>query len=127
MDREFISGQFLWTGIDYLGEAYGWPIHGSGAGVLDLAGYPKANYFFRKSLWTEKPMIHIVTARAEEKNENYKMLRLWNYFKGDMIEVRIFTNEPCVELFLNDRSLGIKEKENETGFVTYIVPFEAEN
>ena len=41
-DNDYISGQFLWTGIDYLGEAHGWPIHGSSAGLLTLAGFPKA-------------------------------------------------------------------------------------
>jgi beta-galactosidase/beta-glucuronidase len=48
-DQEFISAQFLWTGIDYLGEAHGWPIHGSGAGVLSTAGFPKVSYYRRKS------------------------------------------------------------------------------
>lgn len=124
LDREFISGQFLWTGIDYLGEAYGWPIHGSGAGVLDLAGYPKSNYFFRKSLWNDKPMIYMVTARTESKRENNKVFRLWNYFEDDMIEVQIYTNQPCVELFLNNNSLGIKDKNIETGYISCEIPFQ---
>ena len=44
-DNAYISGQFLWTGIDYLGEAHGWPIHGSGAGLLTLAGFEKVTFF----------------------------------------------------------------------------------
>ncbi len=40
-DQEYISGQFLWTGIDYLGETAGWPVHGSQAGLLTLGGFPK--------------------------------------------------------------------------------------
>ncbi len=48
-DNDYISGQFLWTGIDYLGEARGWPVHGSDAGLLTLAGFEKPGYFRRQS------------------------------------------------------------------------------
>lgn len=58
-DNAFISGQFLWTGIDFLGEANAWPNRGSGAGLLDLAGFPKPAYYFRQSLWAEKPMVYL--------------------------------------------------------------------
>ena len=51
-DNEYISGQFLWTGIDYLGEARGWPARGSRSGLLDTAGYEKPQYYARKTLWT---------------------------------------------------------------------------
>jgi len=52
-DNDYISGQFLWTGIDYLGEARGWPVRGSGAGILDTAGYEKPDrYYDRKTWWT---------------------------------------------------------------------------
>lgn len=50
-DNPYICGQFLWTGIDYLGEAKGWPIHGSSAGLLTTAGFPKPEYDRRKALW----------------------------------------------------------------------------
>ncbi len=63
-DNNFISGQFLWTGIDYLGEAGAWPSHGSGAGLLTLAGLPKTQYYFRQSLWSDKPMVYLSTAPA---------------------------------------------------------------
>lgn len=59
--NDFISAQFLWTGIDYLGEAGAFPIHGSGAGLLNLAGFPKNQYWFRKSLWSDEPMVHLST------------------------------------------------------------------
>jgi hypothetical protein len=63
-DNDFISGQFLWTGIDYLGEAGAWPAHGSGAGLLTLAGFPKTQYYFRQSLWADKPMVYLFTGTA---------------------------------------------------------------
>lgn len=52
-DNPYICGQFLWTGIDYLGEAKGWPVHGSSAGLLTTAGFPKPEYNRRKALWKE--------------------------------------------------------------------------
>lgn len=52
-DNPYICGQFLWTGIDYLGEAKGWPVHGSPAGLLTTAGFPKPEYERRKALWLE--------------------------------------------------------------------------
>ena len=51
VDHDYICGQFLWTGIDYLGEAHGWPVHGSPAGLLTTAGLPKPEYHRRKRLW----------------------------------------------------------------------------
>lgn len=58
---DFIAGQFLWTGIDYLGEAHGWPIHGSGAGVLTVAGFEKHTWHLRRSWWSDEPVAHLVT------------------------------------------------------------------
>lgn len=59
MQNNFIAGQFLWTGIDYLGEAGVWPNRGSGAGNLDLAGFKKPRFYQRQALWTDKPMVYI--------------------------------------------------------------------
>lgn len=50
-EHSYICGQFLWTGIDYLGEAHGWPVHGSPAGLLTTAGFPKPEFDRRKKLW----------------------------------------------------------------------------
>jgi beta-galactosidase/beta-glucuronidase len=59
MQNNFVAGQFLWTGIDYLGEAGAWPNRGSGAGNLDLAGFKKPRFYQRQALWTDKPMVYI--------------------------------------------------------------------
>ena len=60
-DNAYISGQFLWTGIDYLGEAHGWPIHGSSAGLMDLAGFEKPGFYRRKAFWSTEPFACILT------------------------------------------------------------------
>lgn len=51
LDHPYICGQFLWTGVDYLGEARGWPVYGSPAGILTTAGFPKPDYERRKAMW----------------------------------------------------------------------------
>lgn len=53
-EHPYICGQFLWTGIDYLGEAHGWPVHGSPAGLITTAGFPKPEFDRRKKLWREE-------------------------------------------------------------------------
>ncbi len=125
-DKPYISGQFLWTGIDYLGEAFGWPVHGSGAGLLTLAGFEKPGYYRRQSFWSDGPMLHLTTAPAsEEKKEFTPVSECWNYPEGTEVLVKCYTNLPCAEFFLNDRSLSIHEKEADSDCIRLIVPFEA--
>jgi beta-galactosidase len=110
----YIAGQFLWTGIDYLGESHQWPSHGNGAGVLNLAGFPKAEYYFRQSLWAEIPMIYIgTTTIPDTSKKGYDRSARqanpdWNYQNGEKVRVSCFTNCSEAELFLNGRSLGKK-------------------
>ncbi len=132
-DQEYISGQFLWTGIDFLGEAAGWPVHGSGAGLLTLAGFPKSSYYRRQSFWTDTPLLYLVTARAEpEKNGNLTetkddwkpMYRSWNYITGELIEVRCYTNLSAATLYLNGNNLGKKTFNEDSGCIAWFVPYE---
>ena len=58
-DNDYVAGQFLWTGIDYLGEANRWPNRGSSAGLLDVCGFKKPGAWFRQSLWSDKPMVYL--------------------------------------------------------------------
>jgi beta-galactosidase len=112
--NDYIAGQYLWTGIDYLGEARSWPSRSNGAGLLDLAGFPKPGYYFRQSLWSDKPMIYIGTADSQDSTKSIvERLRIqanpnWNYKSGDKIRVNCYTNCKEAELFLNGRSLGKK-------------------
>jgi beta-galactosidase len=92
---DYIIGDFMWTGIDYLGEAF-WPTRSSSSGVIDLCGFPKDGYYFYKSQWTNEPMVHL--------------LPHWNWagHEGQIISVIAYTNCDTVELFLNGRSFGAK-------------------
>ncbi len=95
---DFLSGMFIWTGFDYLGEPtpYGWPSRSSYFGIVDLAGFPKDAYYMYQSEWTDKPVLHLFPH--------------WNWKKGDTVDVWVYTNCEEVELFLNGQSLGSKRK-----------------
>jgi len=126
--NDFISGQFLWTGIDFLGETQGWPCHGSEAGLLDIAGFEKPNFYFRQSLWSDKPMVKLFTSSKEDRFESFDynkdLTLLWNYPEGKMVQVVCFTNCNETELFINEKSYGRKKiQDYPDGYITWIVPF----
>jgi beta-galactosidase len=96
--NDYFSGNFMWTGIDYLGEST-WPFKGFGSGVLDITGVPKDGYYLYQSLWTDQPVLHLFPH--------------WNWpgRVGQTIPVLAYSNCNIVELFLNGRSLGEKRLE----------------
>jgi beta-galactosidase len=106
-DNEYISGQYLWTGIDYLGEARSWPMRSNTAGLIDLAGFKKPQFYFRQSLWADKPMVYIGHCAINNRRRN--ITASWNYKEGDSVRISCYTNCGAAELFLNGRSLGRKQ------------------
>jgi len=96
--HDYVIGDFLWTGIDYLGESH-WPSKNATSGALDTCGFPKDSYFFYQSVWTAKPMLHIFPH--------------WNWpgREGQIIPVLAYTSCDSVELFLNGKSFGVKARE----------------
>ncbi len=116
-ENDYMSAQFIWTGIDFLGEAKGWPVRVSQAGFLDLAGFKKPKYFYRQSLWSMKSMVYL-SARIKDDPSNNDYHRLhngdvhWNWMPGEKLEVICYTNCEETELTLNGKSLGIKKLED---------------
>jgi beta-galactosidase len=96
--RPFVAGAFVWTGFDYCGEPtpFGWPAINSEFGILDTCGFPKDNFYYYQSCWTDKPMVHL--------------LPHWNWqgMEGKPISVWCYSNCDEVELSLNGISLGRK-------------------
>jgi len=94
--RPWLAGGFVWTGFDHRGEPipYKWPCTLSHFGIMDLCGFPKDNYYYYKSWWTNEPVLHLFPHWT------------WPGREGEEIDVRCFTNHDEVELFLNNKSLG---------------------
>jgi beta-galactosidase len=109
-DLTYANGQFLWTGIDFIGEASRWPIRGSMAGLLDECGFKKPQYYFRQSLWSDKPMVYLIPARGAGRRfgPGATGSREWRGNPGERVAVLCYTNCEQVELLLNGRSLGEK-------------------
>lgn len=107
----FLSGMFIWQGIDYLGEPtpYEWPARSSYFGVVDLAGFPKDPYYLYQSVWTTQPMLHVFPH--------------WTWATGDTIDVWAYTNGDEVELFLNGASLGSKHKAGDVSHLMWRVAY----
>ncbi len=109
-DHDFIAAQFLWTGVDFLGECKGWPVRISQAGMLNLAGYEKPLFYQRKALWTEEPFVRIAVGDGDSERHG-----VWNeHFRwtGEPEQTKIvscYTNAKAAELFLNGVSLGKKQ------------------
>lgn len=109
--HDYLSGQFIWTGFDYLGEPtpYWWPSRSSYFGIIDLAGFPKDVYYMYQSEWTKKDVLHIFPH--------------WNWTEGQVVDIWAYSNADEVELFLNGESLGIKKKQGDDLHLMWKVPF----
>jgi beta-galactosidase len=103
---KYVSGEFVWTGFDYLGEPEPFmkESRSSYFGIVDLTGIPKDRYYLYRSRWApDKTTVHI--------------LPHWNWPDriGQNVPVYIYTNGDTAELFLNGRSQGKKSKAKEAG------------
>ncbi len=112
-DNSFISGQFVWTGFDYIGEPtpYGWPARSSYFGIVDLAGFPKDAYYLYQSEWSDKPVLHLFPH--------------WNWTPGQIIDMWCYYSQGDeVELFINGRSQGVRSKTSDCLHAVWRVVFE---
>jgi hypothetical protein len=133
-NKDFIFGQFLWTGIDYLGESGRWPSRGFYSGLLDFGGFIKPRGYFRQSLWSDKPMSYLGTypinegSNSRERAPSMDAWPIWNYGLGQSIRVVCYTNAAQAELLLNGKVAGEKKPyDKKTGIIYWDIPFEAGN
>lgn len=127
-DNAYIFGQFLWTGIDYLGESGRWPSRGFYSGLLDLGGFIKPRGYFRQSLWSSSPMVYIGTypLKNDRKQLSMDAWPRWNYEIGDTIRVVCYTNCSQAQLFLNGRAITeVKDYDEASGIIFWDVPYRA--
>ncbi len=117
--NDFISGQFLWTGIDYLGEAQGWPVRVAQAGLIDTAGFEKPRFALRKALWTKALCASLAVGK---KDALWAANMLWTGDPGETKHVLVFTNGESAVLALNGRTIGTA-KVDETCIAAFDVPY----
>ncbi|MDN5316117.1 MAG: beta-galactosidase [Thermoanaerobacterium sp.] len=103
-DTPFSLGQFIWTGFDYIGEPTPYHTKNSYFGQIDTATFKKDSYYIYQAAWTDyktKPMVHIFP--------------YWDFNKGQLIDVRVCSNAPKIELQLNGNTIGTYEIDHEHG------------
>lgn len=130
-DRDFIFGQFIWTGTDYLGESGRWPSRGLYTGLLDFGSFPKPRAHFRTSLWCDSPVTYIGTypIRTDSRYSDRTFLSpdawdIWNYDEGQIIRVVCYTNAPQAHLLLDGEQVGeMKPYDDKTGIIFWDIPF----
>lgn len=148
IERPFVSGLFLWTGINYLGESHNqWPTTTTNSGLLDTAGFKKPGYFLFQSLWTKTPLTKIYTHRAKDTHLKidkasysayegdphqweqklwswHEVKQHWNYDENEWIIIEVISNCPSVELWVNDISYGVRHLDKQSDrMLRWAVPF----
>lgn len=106
-DNEFMIGQFLWVGFDYLGEAL-WPQIAFAEGLFDKAGGIKRHGLLRRTLWNDEPAVHVIR-RADNAGRG-DWVHDWSPMDPITYEeahIEIFSNAEEIELFVNNESQGV--------------------
>lgn len=98
-DYNWVTGEFVWTGFDYLGEPTPydkyWPSRSSYFGIVDLAGLPKDRFYLYRSHWNKNEhTIHLLPHWT------------WKGREGQVTPVYCYTDYPSAELFVNGKSQG---------------------
>lgn len=116
-DRAYSAGQFIWSGFDYIGEPTPYKNRNSYLGQIDTAGFMKDPAYLYKAAWTDykiNPFVHIVP-------------EYWDFNEGQMIDVRVVSNAPAVQLFVNGKGLEtvlLDQKHGDKFSADYIIPYE---
>ncbi len=136
-DNPPYAGQFLWTGIDYLGESPGWPMVSENFGILDRTATPRPRAFQRLSWWGTRPTVfaarRVAHTPAPPTDPGYGLDRhpqvvFPDWTPRDLApheeNVEVYSNAEQVELFLNGRSLGSKARPSDDAPRNWQVPFQ---
>lgn len=146
----YVIGDFVWTAIDYLGEAglahtqylsegerdpqfMGWPWYNGWCGDIDLCGDKKPQSYYRDVLWRQRPIalaVHAPIPAGKREVVNAwgwpDELQSWNWpgLEGQTLTVNVYSRAPRVKLYLNDRLIGERETDKENYTATFEVPYE---
>jgi beta-galactosidase len=118
--HEWVVGQFLWAGFDYLGESQVWPVKGYVCGLLDTCGFLKPDAFFHKSVWSKEPLVRLAvvldglgSGEAASPWGAPRMALHWNFegHERELLRLETQTNCESVELRVNGVSHGVRRAE----------------
>ncbi|MFI3236724.1 MAG: glycoside hydrolase family 2 TIM barrel-domain containing protein [Lachnospiraceae bacterium] len=154
LDRDFVAGIFLWTGIDYMGEVGRperkdkWPTKANQPGLLDCGGFVKPSGHMFRTFWQDQPHIYIATQTLEASLYDLKdgvlcdkestapwFKRTWrwhavnehyNYADGDQVVVEVYSNCESLTLYVNDEAVStLKLADFEDRIYKWCIPFTA--
>lgn len=146
----YLIGDFVWTVLDYLGEAglahtlelapgehspqfMGWPWYNAWCGDIDFCGDKKPQSYYRDVLWRQRDISlavqpPVTTGKREDVNfwgwKNELLSWNWQGFEGQTMNVNVYSRAPKVKLYLNGRLIGEKETTPDTYTATFEVPYE---
>jgi beta-galactosidase len=137
-DNAPYAGQFIWSGIDYLGESRSWPAIASSSGLLDRTGTPRASAYEHRSWWSDQPMVYVTRRTAPQPltptDPGYEpdprrvqvLFSDWTprNLSAHQENVEIYSNCDEVELFLNGKSLGAKPLPRDAAPRSWMITFE---
>ncbi|MDR0301616.1 MAG: DUF4982 domain-containing protein [Treponema sp.] len=136
LENDNVLGQFIWAGIDYLGES-SWPAKGWTGSILDICGFMKPNAFFRKSIWTDEPLVYLAFYDQSRKPD-YSRGR-WSFpemashlnfdhFHRRTVKTAVFTNCDEAELWINGKKMGRRARSDfENGIIEWTIEYHSGN
>jgi beta-galactosidase len=127
LENDNVIGQFIWAGIDYLGES-AWPSKGWTGSIIDICGFMKPNAWFRKSIWSDEPTVYLGFYDQAVK-PTYTRGR-WSFppvsshlnhdhFHQRTVTAAIYTNCDEVELRINDKKMGRRKSADFKNGITW--------
>jgi beta-galactosidase len=145
VDSPHVIGDFVWTGMDYLGESgighaapadgpqsflLDYPWHISGCGDLDLCGWKRPQSYYRDVLWRRGAPVFIVAhAAGKERVSLWGWPTVdpswtWPVEEGTPVTVDVYTTAARIDLFLNGTRIGSQPASRGTKFIaTFTVPY----
>jgi len=136
-EYDHVAGQFVWSGVDYLGESREWPNRGWATGLIDTTGAPKPEAGFHESVWSNDPMVQIATFDRERERPDGRPNWSWPAVSEhwtfpdredarDFVHCVTFTNCETVELYRNDEWVGEQDRsDHPDGMIEWYLPYEA--
>jgi beta-galactosidase len=127
-NNDYVMGDFIWAGFDYLGEGMSWPKIAWDACLIDMAGKERPEYYLRKSYWSNEPVVQIAIQNAKTPETEWHPRPAvsswnWKWNAGFLNKVLVYSNCEAIELFVNDSLIGKKIVDKNLNYTEWNIPF----